>query len=713
MSTDHENTSPTSDRPPMNGQFNRGQFLGHPMGLFLLFLVEMWERFSYYGMRGLLVLYLTTVFAVHQLKPGVYSNELTFTEIKQVDGSANGVEPHATHTRMLHVAVGQALDPATVSDGRVTGEPLLEVRRMRRVESVAQGEPGDWVVDESLAGAPIVIAGEAGKADSFRNREIRFELHNPTDQPLKCNVEIARPEKDTRTYFTVNNNPGLSSVDVKPDSQLKEGERAPVVIVATNTDDSGRNWKDGIAATLYGWYTGLAYLVPILGGIIADKMIGTHRSMVVGALTIAAGHIVLSISGLGDLASNHTGMSLFVFGLVLIVLGTGHFKPCVSVMVGQLYEHGDPRRDGAFTIFYMGINLGAFLCNFVCGYLAYAFGWHWGFGAAAVGMLAGLALYMACRPMFLRGIGEPPEGKGKSAPMFLVASAAVSAVFALAFHVGIIGGLWSSVVKVFDNPTAAWLVPAAMLGVIIAFCIWFVAINAREDRAPVASIFLFMFFNAFFWIAFEQAGSSINLFTDRYVDRTIDFLDFEVPTPWFQSVNPALIIVGAPLFAAIWGFLGRRHKNPSQPVKIALGLLFLGLGYVFIFLAAKGVNQSLASGNVVQAGMLVIFATYFWHTVGELCLSPTGLSYVTKVAPIRFMSLLMGIWFVSSFIANLGGGLMAGQVENIESGALKLPWSFGGQSDFFFLFVATSVGAGLLVLVASPWLKKLSRGRDE
>ena len=713
MTTNEPNLDADATDPQQRSSGGQKQILGHPVGLFLLFLVEMWERFSYYGMRGLLVLYLTAVIAVHQLKPGVYENELTFTEIKQVDGTTNGVEPSATHTRTLHVAVDSPLEAGAAAYGGVTGEPSLVVLRMVRDEGVAEDDPEAWVVDEAVQDDPIIVSGRAGEPRSFENAEVRFELHNPTDQLIKCNVEVTRPGKNARTFFTVNNNPGISSVDVKPDSQFTGEDKAPVVIVATNRSDSGRNWKDDIANTLYGWYTGLAYLLPILGGIIADKLIGTHRSMVVGGLVIAAGHIMLSVSGLGELAYNHLGMSLFIFGLVLIVVGTGHFKPTVSVMVGQLYEPGDPRRDGAFTIFYMGINLGAFLCNLVCGTLAVLLGWHWGFGAAAVGMLAGLGLYTLCRPMYLKGIGEPPEGRGGSAPMFIVAAFAISALFALAFHVGWIGSLWGAVVKVFENPTAAWLVPAAMLGVILAFCVWFVVINKPADRGPVASIFLFMFFNAFFWIAFEQAGSSINLFTDRHTDRTIGFLnDFEVPTPWFQSINPALIILGAPIFAWIWSYLGRRHKNPNQAVKIAVGLLFLGLGYVFIFLAAQGVARSTAAGKPVEAAMFMVFATYFWHTVGELCLSPTGLSYVTKVAPVRFISLLMGIWFVSSFIANLGGGLLASQVENIESGRLQLPWSFGGQSDFFFLFVATSVAAGLLVLVASPWLKKLSGGRD-
>ncbi|MBK7404780.1 MAG: peptide MFS transporter [Phycisphaerales bacterium] len=708
----------TTDRQPPTTLVRPREILGHPVGLFLLFLVEMWERFSYYGMRGLLVLYLTTVIAVHQLKPGTYENTLRFTEIKQVEGAADAPAVQPTQTRVLHVAVDAPLDPATAARGAASHDPALVIHRLTRNPDAAADAPDDdpnaWISNEGADAEPVISSGKRGDPKSFSNPVICYELENPTNQTIKCNIEIERPEKSTRTFFTVNNVPGVTSIDVKPEAdRAAAGEARPKVLVRTNQSDSGRNWQDEIANTLYGWYTGLAYLLPILGGMIADKMIGTHRSMVVGGLVIAAGHIMLSVSGLGDLAYNGVGLSLFIFGLVLIVVGTGHFKPTVSVMVGQLYEHGDPRRDGAFTIFYMGINLGAFLCNLVCGALAAWLGWHWGFGAAAVGMLAGLALYMLARPIYLQGIGDPPPGGGKSASLFVLAAFAISAVFALAFHFGLIGNAWGAVVGVFDDPRAAIAVPVGMLVAILVFCAWFVAINRPEDRAPVASIFLFMFFNAFFWIAFEQAGSSINLFTDRFTDRKIGFLNYEVPTPFFQSINPALIILGAPIFAWIWSYLGKRHRNPSQPVKISLGLLFLGVGYIFIFLAAKGVASSIAAGKMVEASMLMVFATYFWHTVGELCLSPTGLSYVTKVAPVRFMSLLMGIWFVSSFIANLGGGLLAAQVGKIESGQIKLPWNFGGSSDFFFLFVVSSVIVGVLVFITSPWLKKLSAGRDD
>src|SRR3989442_1658771 len=355
----------------------------------------------------------------------------------------------------------------------------------------------------------------------------------------------------------------------------------------------GRGWSRGDASLLYGWYTGLAYLLPIVGGWIADRLLGTHRSMVIGGLLIALGHLVLAVSGVGSLARTDAGMSVFVFGLALIVIGTGHFKPCVSVMVGQLYEPGDARRDGAFTIFYMGINLGAFLSAFVCGTLG--------------------------------------------------------------------------------------------------------------ERGPTATIFVFMLFNAVFWLAFEQAGSSLNLFTDLHTNRMLG--GFEVPTTWFQSVNAGLIFLLAPLFAGLWSWLGHRGRDPGQPVKIALGLGFLSLGYVFMVWAGR-----VAADPGVKASMAFVLATYFWHTVGELCLSPTGLSYVTKAAPDRYVSFLMGVWFISTFLANLGGGLVASQVEAIERGEIALPWHLGGQADFFMLFVVSAGAAGLLIFLLAPRLGRLTRG---
>jgi len=412
-------------------------------------------------------------------------------------------------------------------------------------------------------------------------------------------------------------------------------------------------------------------------------------------------------------------MSAFIGGLALIVLGTGHFKPTVSVMVGQLYPPGDPRRDGGFTIFYMGINLGAFLCAYVCGTLGERVGWHWGFGSAAVGMLAGLGLYLWGKPRYLGGIGAAPEGARRAWPvMFMVVGLGLAAVVGLLKHAGAFGWL-QDVLAEFTSKrpgTAFGLGMTLFFGAVLAAVV-FSASQPKGDRAPVATIFIFMFFNAFFWIAFEQAGSSINLFTDTYANRNIG--TFVVPTTWFQSVNPLLIILLAPIFGWGWTALGRRRMNPPMPVKIAMGLLFLGIGYLFMVwganIARAGVQTGLESAAVAtaKASMLFILATYFFHTVGELCLSPTGLSYVTKAAPVRFVSVLMGIWFISSFIANLGGGLVAAQVERVERGEIDLPWKFGGQADFFMLFVVTSAAAGVVVLVITPFLRRMMRSRND
>jgi POT family proton-dependent oligopeptide transporter len=385
----------------------------------------------------------------------------------------------------------------------------------------------------------------------------------------------------------------------------------------------------------------------------------------------------------------------------------------------------------------MGINLGAFLCAFVCGTLGEKVGWHWGFGSAAVGMLLGLGAYLLGRPAFLQGVGEAPRADANQwSWRFLTLSIVLASVFGLAVHVsGAAAPKASAPVEAAAAPAAEGqssdLVGLAIiLGVVLgggaAWAVPFIRKNAPEDRGPVISILLFMLFNVFFWLAFEQAGSSINKFTESKTDRVISWLQvpvddgqaraadasagpvgyqpFEVPATWFQSVNAGLIFLLAPLFSALWTWLGRHRLNPSQPMKIALGLFFLGVGYLFTVWA--GVQ---AAPDQAKAAMWLILMTYFWHTVGELCLSPTGLSYVTKAAPRKYVSLLMGLWFVSSFIANLAGGLIAAKVESIERGETPMPWSFGGRADFFFLFVISSFTMAAIVFALTPLLKKLMR----
>ncbi|MFT3787314.1 MAG: peptide MFS transporter [Tepidisphaeraceae bacterium] len=489
------------------------------------------------------------------------------------------------------------------------------------------------------------------------------------------------------------------------------GMRALLVlylIALPSGSNPGRGMTKEAASDLYGVYTGMAYLLPILGGIIADKLIGAHRSMLVGGSLITLGHVMLAVSGLGTLGHTSLGLSIFVLGLALIVIGTGHFKPNVSVMVGGLYRAGDPRRDSAFTIFYMGINIGAFVCAFVCGTLGERVGWHWGFGSAAVGMLIGLAIYCFARPIYLHGIGDaPPTGKPGLAFAFAAGGILLALVVAAAWHAhafSLIGrGLNTIGAYAVGHFPLTWAIPiAALIG-----CVWFVRIQAAADRGPTAVILLFILFNAIFWIAFEQAGTSLNLFGAEMTDRHIG--SWEMPATWFQSVGALLVILLAPVFAALWSMLEKRKLNPSQSIKIALALFLLGGGYLFM------VAGSIGTTPTARASMFWLLATYAMHTFGELCISPTGLSFVTRVAPVRYLSFLMGLSFLANSVANWAGGHLAGQIEKIDSGQIELFWyrwfKLGGQADFYFLFVVSSFSAGLLVLILTPLIRRLLGAR--
>ncbi len=483
----------------------------------------------------------------------------------------------------------------------------------------------------------------------------------------------------------------------------------PLYLAATLAGaNPGRGWTEGQASILTGWYGGMCYLLPIIGGIIADRLLGTHRSMLLGALLISLGHVTLAVSGIGAWAHNEIGLSIFIGGLALITMGTGHFKPTVTVMVGQLYGEKDPRRTNAFSIFYMGINVGALLGQFFCSLLGEKIGWHWGFGAAAVGMLSGLGMYTAGRPYYLRGIGEAPRGvPNLVAPLFLLVCL-LSAGFGMAYHFNLLAVVNDSVTSLLGHPTWSYVVNGGAAALVLGLAIWFVAIQNPGDRGPTACIFIFMMFNAFFWLAFEQSGTSLNFFAEDKTDRMIG--GWEFPTGWFQMVNPACIILFTPLFAMFWQSLADRNREMSQPVKISIGLILLGLGYVFMVFAG------LITKTGAKAGLIWLIGTYVMFTLGELFLSPTGLAFVTRAAPVRFVSLLMGVWYISSFIAHTVGGYVAATVEQIERGELTLPWKswgidLGGEADFFFLFVVFSIGPGLLILAASPLLKRLLHGR--
>ena len=588
-----------------------GPMRAQPPGLFLLFMVEMWERFSYYGMRALLILYLIA---------GAWKVSLP-------DGSA------------VEFATGATAE-VTTAEGTVVGE----VSR---------------VFDDEKSGTAV-----------------------PT---LMLKVEDAKGASENRFI-------PLATI-----RGAKVGSGANI----------GPAWSKEDANTLYGWYTGLVYLLPIAGGLIADRFIGTHRSMIVGGLLITLGHVTLAAAGLGGGDATPIGQAIFMTGLALIVIGTGHFKPCVSVMVGQLYGPDDPRREGGFTVFYMGINIGAFLSAFVCGTLGQKVGWHWGFGSAAVGMLLGLAIYVSFRQRYLSGIGLPPPGRGHESGWFLAGGVVLAALVGLLFLVGFFDALDAGTHAAMSHPVGQWAIPAALIVAVLLMCGWLLAMQEPQDRGTVASILAFIAFNTVFWIAFEQAGSSLNLFAEDNTNRML--FGWEVPTSWFQSINAACVILFAPLFASLWSALGRRGRDPKQATKIGLALVLIAAGYLFMVFGAKFA----ASG--VRVSMFWLTATYLVHTLGELCISPTGLGWVTKAAPVRFVSLLMGIWFVSSFLAGVLGGQLAAITDRIEQGAIALPWygigRIGGQADYYLLFVLASGALGVFVLAISPLFSRVLKSK--
>ena len=418
------------------------------------------------------------------------------------------------------------------------------------------------------------------------------------------------------------------------------GMKAMLVLFLTDSHRGGFGWSKPAADRLYGLYGFCAYALPLGGGYLADRFIGTHRAMMMGAVIIAMGHFCLALPA----------VQTFYLGLVLVVVGTGFFKPNASTMVGQLYGDRDPRRDGGFTIFYMGVNVGGLFGPLVCGYLAESprWGWHYGFGAAGVGMVLGLALYALLKARYLPGIGLVPNRE----------LAAVGAR------------------------------PAAAL--------------TRTERDCLIVLLVIMVFSIPFWAAFEQTGSSMNFFAAERTRRVI--LGHPFPATWFQSVNSAILLLSAPIFAWMWTALARRGREPTTPVKMGAAMMLMALGFVVMVVGARASD----GGALVSPMWLIV--TYAFHTFGELWLSPIGLSTVTKLAPHKYVSMLMGLWFFATAIAEFLAGHLAALTDRIERG--ELFHLLGGQADFFLIFVFSSVATGLVIFALAPLLKRLSHGLD-
>ncbi len=462
------------------------------------------------------------------------------------------------------------------------------------------------------------------------------------------------------------------------------GMRALLVLfMVAPVSMGGMGFETREAGLIYGNYTMAVYMVAILGGFVADKFLGTFPAVLIGGFIIMCGHFSLAVP------SHFT----FFLGLILIVIGTSLFKPNVSALVGKLYVSDDDRRDAGFSIFYMGINIGAFIAPLVTGFLAQSStfkswladngfdpnsSWHWGFGAAGVGMALGLLVLYFRRHQLGVATGYdraalPPITQSQMLQTLgvLLATAALFAVVLLS-----------------DREGFQWLRSLFVLGPAAAI-LWF-ASRGDLDGKRMAAVFVFFIAAMIFWAIFEQAGVTIALFAEELTQR--NFFGWEIPSAWFQSLNPLFVILLAPIFATAWVRLG--SKQPSSPVKFTLGLFFLGLSFLLMVPAA----YLTVNGHVSPLWLVALF---FLQTVGELFLSPVGLSTMTKLAPVRFVGLVLGVWFLAAAFGSKLAGVLGGAFTAKDPEGLA----------WFFLTQAGMVGVAFLLLLAlTPWVKRLMGG---
>lgn len=492
-------------------------------------------------------------------------------------------------------------------------------------------------------------------------------------------------------------------------------------------------YDSSMASQIYGSYTGLVYLTPLLGGYIADRYWGNRKSIIFGGLVMAIGQFLMFASAccvkqsifaeagaIDASVDNSLSIILMFSGLACLIFGNGFFKPNISTMVGDLYEPTDSRKDSAFTIFYMGINTGAFIAPLICGSLGNG-NWSdpgafkWGFFCAGVAMVISIVVFYLFKDRFLKTpeglqIGLAPsksellkeknearleEAAGteevKNSPLRLWGC--IIGCIALFF-------LFSMDVQSFND-----YISAAIYALSVALPVFIITDRGLTyvEKCRIGVIYIIAVFVIFFWSAFEQAGSSLTIFADQQCDRTLG--DWEMPTTWFQSINPIVVVTFAPVMATLWEFLSKHNAEPFSPAKQAIGLALLSLGYVVIAFATSGLEPGM------KVSMFWLFALYFIHTIGELSLSPIGLSMVNKLSPARLASLLMGVWFMSNAAANIFAGKLATLLPGAD-GDVKhfMGFEITNLSEFFTLFAIMAGVASVILFALCPLLKKMMKG---
>jgi POT family proton-dependent oligopeptide transporter len=509
------------------------------------------------------------------------------------------------------------------------------------------------------------------------------------------------------------------------------GMRAFLVLYLTKAlVTGGFGLKKEVAFGIYAAYGALVYLTPLVGGFLADKFMGFRRAIIWGAMLMAAGQFTLFTSSGTDFVSQRAyeertkareaanpdaakqnpaaeqeaveneiaagrtpvaGNQILLFaGLALLVVGNGFFKPNISSMIGRFYPQGDSRRDGAFTIFYMGINTGAFIAPLTCGYVGETIGWKYGFLLAGIGMISGLIIFLiASARGILENYADPPA----NAPKALGPVPALPAIYLGTF---VLVGLAAALI--YQNDVVDILLGVIGLGVVI----YMLALSFKypvEERQRIWVIVILLFFTTVFWGFFELAGSALNVFTDENVDKKV--FGSEIPASVFQAVNAFFIMICAPLFTLMWAYLAKKEIEPAAPVKFAIGLLLLGLGFLVL-----NVSKGAATAGIVPLIFLIVL--YLLHTLGELALSPVGLSLVTKLAPAQVVGFMMGFWFLSSAIAHQAGKFIAGAmaVDSKAPAEVRLEKSI----EVFNQVGLFAVGCSVLLFLLSPIIRKWMHG---
>jgi len=446
------------------------------------------------------------------------------------------------------------------------------------------------------------------------------------------------------------------------------GMRALLVLYLT------KHWlfADGKANLIYGAYGALVYITPVLGGIIADRYLGQRKAVIFGGVLLAIGHGLMAVEGGGG--QSDPAINVFWSALAFIIVGSGFLKANISVIVGQLYKMTDIRRDAAYTIFYMGVNVGAALGTILVGYLGETIGWSYGFGLAGIGMVVGLLIFVAGRPA-LKGRGEAPQPltQSREFTFYGVGLAAVAVIWMLIQYQAVIQNLLI-------------VTGLAMLG----YTLYEAFKLPKEPRERIFAMLFLIALNPLFWGLFEQAGGSLNLYTDRFVDKG------GVPTSLFQSINPIYIVLFAPFFAALWQYLGRKGLEPSAPAKFGLALTQVGLGFLLFVWGANSV------GAAALTPVLFVFLIYLLHTTAELCLSPVGLSAMARLAPLHLASFVMGAWFYMTAVGNFVAGKIGEATGGGEGGEMSKELTLAIYSKIGWV----AIGISVLVLLISPIVKR-------